>query len=236
MGAALDNCWNMRNSAYSMKNLLVLIFAALAGPLAAQENTYEGTFTATVGYAHQSLGDGTFSAIPGMAIGDSFTGWYSYQSLTLDTPTDSAPTDVQQAFYQSIQGDIVFPGVANFSMYSGDTMDLQVQNGQLTVFYAGPDDGPASGNFVMAGSWGFESSAWNAGIIENEFPGDADLGGSLSFTDPVLEAPEFSTFAAINSVPDVASTATLVAISFAFIFCCRRSRLQSGRGLGIGCS
>lgn len=196
-----------------------LAFAAVASHLAAQDNVYSGTFTASVGYAYQRFDSGLDSPIPGIAVGTAYTGWYSYESPTLDTPTDSAPINEQASFYQSIQGDIVFPGVADFQMGYNDTMDLQVQNGQLTMFYAGPDDGPASGNFVMAGSWGFESSSWNAGISGDIFGDGAvgsALGGLLTFTNPVLEDPEIFEPNAGPSVPDSAPTAILMGLALAF--------------------
>jgi hypothetical protein len=173
----------------TLKNLFLLLLAS--------SPVFGITFKGTFSYTYTSLSQEGI----GVEVGDTFTGWYRYESDTIDG------TFFGFGGPGSLSGEVNFP--AHFNPYADNRpIDLSTQNPMLTVvdgvvtaFHWSPELGPVG--VTMTESFFTMSDSFNPGSGR----------GTVSFSNP---RPS-------SSVPDVGNTALLLAGAAASLFIGRRS-------------
>jgi hypothetical protein len=166
-----------------MKRLIsfVLIAAAVCAPMSGSQ--YRGTISVTFDYAftmHDADGSSWEPGIAGVSVGDTFSGWYEYDSSTADGVF--SPSSMEG----SLNGAISMPGLlfTGSSGLLGFTQHpyLCVTNDQVTSFSWGLTWGPTDANFVGSG--------WNLGTSRIAPTGDRyQAGGDLFFGGPTPVDP-----------------------------------------------
>jgi hypothetical protein len=179
-----------------MNSRAIALFAvsvSLTGPLSAI--TYRGEITYTL--------TSVSSWATGLNIGDEFTGWYSYESPTIDgtfvrdqTPEYTPPLSLTGALYVPAPLAPEMAGGNSFISFPGDQLSalgclLTVADGVVTDFNWGPEYGP----------WALTVTESYFSAFRLDLADEPSTRGRIVFSAPT------------PSVPDITSTASLLAIA-----------------------
>jgi hypothetical protein len=189
-----------------MNRAVALTLMFLTTFVAAFGNTYCGTITQTI----------TSTNDPLYHIGQTFTGYYSYESSCIDGTFDGpAPWRPDLSDNTSLDGEIYMPfaAKAHFDFYMGGSHVVYDLKGSGGKFNELPNTPNHPGSLVVTNGcitdffWAFENGGFWMWATENNFQ-------ALSFYDRGPHCPATSGSIALGNptrVPDVTSTLPLLA-------------------------